>query len=314
MIIATSIPGAVAVDGERWIVSYTVVDLTSKQLVLERDYETGKFIVNIPMLAGEEYNITLIVYVGLTAAYAELDLTVDLSHADAIDRYWEIHTTNLSLSEDYNPNTPMITFNQVKGRYTISTYGRVPSDLTMTDLARGLALHKPVNHTILRLKGPDGSLLDEVTLNIIDSEIDSYRLYLAQRKENLDGFIQEQVDPAFTDLFTSLIALAEEQAEDGFVQTARTILETIEVEITPVRTGPTMFEQYFLPAVGGLGLLVVLLGVLYFRSRGKSAFTSMVVEDQIRELEGLTLRASRTDRSLGAKLQEINDKLKELER
>ena len=301
-------------DGERWIVSYTVVDLTSKQLVLERDYETGKFIVNIPMLAGEEYNITLIVYVGLTAAYAELDLTVDLSHADAIDRYWEIHTTNLSLSEDYNPNTPMITFNQVKGRYTISTYGRVPSDLTMTDLARGLALHKPVNHTILRLKGPDGSLLDEVTLNIIDSEIDSYRLYLAQRKENLDGFIREQVDPAFTDLFTSLIALAEEQAEDGFVQTARTILETIEVEITPVRTGPTMFEQYFLPAVGGLGLLVVLLGVLYFRSRGKSAFTSMVVEDQIRELEGLTLRASRTDRSLGAKLQEINDKLKELER
>ncbi len=314
MIIATSIPGAVAVDGERWIVSYTVVDLTSKQLVLERDYETGKFIVNIPMLAGEEYNITLIVDIGLTAAYAELDLTVDLSHADAIDRYWEIHTTNLSLSEDYNPNTPMITFNQVKGRYTISTYGRVPSDLTMTDLARGLALHKPVNHTILRLKGPDGSLLDEVTLNIVDSEIDSYRLYLAQRKENLDGFIREQVDPAFTDLFTSLIVLAEEQAEDGFVQTARTILETIEVEITPVRTGPTMFEQYFLPAVGGLGLLVVLLGVLYFRSRGKSAFTSMVVEDQIRELEGLTLRASRTDRSLGAKLQEINDKLKELER
>lgn len=39
----------------------------------------------------------------------------------------------------------------------------------------------------------------------------------------------------------------------------------------------------------------------------------MIVEDQIRELEGLTLRASRTDRNLGQRLQEINDKLKELE-
>ena len=74
-----------------------------------------------------------------------------------------------------------------------------------------------------------------------------------------------------------------------------------------------MADQYFLPAVGGLGLLVILLGVLFFKARGRIAFTSMVVEDQIRELEGLTMRAARTDKNLGERLQEINERLKDME-
>ena len=95
--------------------------------------------------------------------------------------------------------------------------------------------------------------------------------------------------------------------------TAQSILESIDIDIPPVRTEATFQEKYFLPAVGGLGALVVILGVLFFRANGRLSFTKMIVEDQIRELEGLTLRASRTDRALGQKLQEINDKLKELE-
>ncbi len=308
-----SLTGFIEAQEERWIVSYSVIDLTSRQLVLERDYEANTFLQNTPMFTGAEYNITLTLDIGLTAAYANLDLSVDLIHADGIDRYWEIHTTDLNLTEGYNPNNPLITFKQVQGRYVISTFGRVPSDLTLTDLDQTIILHKPVNHTTIRLTGPDGSVLDEIILNIIDSEIDGYRFYLSQREADLQEFRENGVDPAFIGLYDSLIGVAEGQAELGFVQTARTILETLEVEVPPIRTGPSLEERYFLPAVGGLSLAAVVLVFLFFRARGRLSFVSMVVEDQIRELEGLSFRASRTDRNLASKLQEINDRLKELE-
>ena len=97
------VTGAVGLE-ERWIVGYKVVDITSKQLVLERDFELDKDIQNTPLLAGGEYNITIFLDVGLTAAYANLSLSVNLEHASNIDRYWEIHTTELNLTEDYYPS------------------------------------------------------------------------------------------------------------------------------------------------------------------------------------------------------------------
>ena len=304
--------GASGVD-DRWIVAYKVVDISSEQLVLERDFELDKDIQNTPLLAGGEYTITISLDVGLTAAYANLSLSVNLDHASTIDRYWEIHTTELNLTEDYNPNEAEFKFRQIEGIYSVSAFGRIPSDRTVTDLGHGESLHRPVNHVFIQLTGPDGSLLDEIALTVIDSEIDGYRYYLGQRQSDLEGYLETQVDPAFTGLFESLIALAEVQAEAGFVGTAQSILESIDIDIPPVRTEATFQEKYFLPAVGGLGALVVILGALFFRANGRLSFTKMIVEDQIRELEGLTLRASRTDRALGQKLQEINDKLKELE-
>jgi len=307
-----SVPVPAEGQEERWLVSYSVVDMTTRQLVLERDYETGRTISNAPMFAGAEYNITVTLDVGLSAPHANLSLWVNLNHADSIDRYWEIHTVSLNLTDDYNPNLPRFHFWQVEGRYVLSTFGRVPNDLTQVDLGN-VVLHFPVDHVTLQLRGPTGFLLDEVVLTIIDSEIDSYNFFLGEREADLQEYEEIGVDPAFTDVFESYISLARSQAERGFIETAKTILEPLEIQIPPIQTGPSMADTYFLPAVGGLGLLVVLLGVLFFKARGRIAFTSMVIEDQIRELEGLTMRAARTDKSLGQRLQEINERLKDLE-
>ena len=166
--------GASGVDG-RWIVAYKVVDISSKQLVLERDFELDKDIKNTPLLAGGEYNLTIYLNVDLSAAYANLTLSVNMDHATNIDRYWEIHTTELNLTEDYNPNEAEFKFRQIEGRYSVSTFGKIPSDRTVTDLGHGESLHRPVSHRFIQLTGPDGSLLDEIALTVIDSEIDGYR-------------------------------------------------------------------------------------------------------------------------------------------
>ena len=313
MVLATSM-GVAEAEDETWFALYRVEDLTTRQLVIERNLETGKLLQNTPVFTGAEYNITITLDIGLTAAYANLTLSLGLLHADSIDRFWEIHTTGLNLTGDYNPNRAEITFSQVKGRYVLSTFGRVPSDLTITRLGSGLMLHKPVNFTVIQLIGPDGGVLDEITLSIIDSEIDGYRFIRRQREIELQGYKESQVDPAYIELYESFMALAEEQAEVGFVRSAVDILETLQVEVPPVQIGPSFGERYFLPSVGGLGVLSVALVYLLLRAHGKMSFISMVIEDQIREMEVLTTRASRIDRNLASRLQEINDRLKETER
>jgi hypothetical protein len=52
------------------------------------------------------------------------------------------------------------------------------------------------------------------------------------------------------------------------------------------------------------------LGIMFLRGRGKIQYVTMVLEDQIRDLEGLTLRASRVDRSISTSLESVKDRLK----
>ena len=85
LIISPLVTFGVSGEDNRWIVAYKVVDLSSKQLVLERDFELDKDIQNTPLMAGGEYNITIYLDVGLTAAYANLSFSVNLDHASNID-------------------------------------------------------------------------------------------------------------------------------------------------------------------------------------------------------------------------------------
>jgi hypothetical protein len=48
------------------------------------------------------------------------------------------------------------------------------------------------------------------------------------------------------------------------------------------------------------------------RARGKNSYVQLVIEDQIKDLEGLTLRASRVDRTISSSLEGIKDRLKSL--
>jgi hypothetical protein len=48
------------------------------------------------------------------------------------------------------------------------------------------------------------------------------------------------------------------------------------------------------------------------RNRGKVGYFRLVIEDQIKDLEGLTLRASKIDRTISSNLASIEDRLKRL--
>jgi hypothetical protein len=59
-------------------------------------------------------------------------------------------------------------------------------------------------------------------------------------------------------------------------------------------------------------VVVVLIGFMFVRTRGKLNYDKLVIEDQIKDLEGLTLRAAKIDKNLTVNLESVKDRLKSL--
>ena len=49
----------------------------------------------------------------------------------------------------------------------------------------------------------------------------------------------------------------------------------------------TFMESLFLPIAGGLGVLAAIFAYLFFKGRGQLSYLLLVIEDQIKDLEGL---------------------------
>ena len=187
-------------------------------------------------------------------------------------------------------------------------------DRSLTTQGSGVVFHKPVDLTFVTLIGPAQTLYDEITVNVIDNRIDDYRRLKSQKEAELAQYRQSNVDPAYIQLYEKFLNVAISEAELGLMDNAINLMNNLQVEAPPVETGPSWQEQYFLLVVGGLAALFALSAVLFIRTRTRMGFVTMIVEDQIREMEALQSRASRIDRSLAQRLQEINDRLKEAEK
>ena len=299
---------------ERWIVKYRVEDLKTKQLVLEIDFENDKSSSYASIFAGMEYNITMTLRIPMSVPYATLTLNTRLEHSSLLDRYWEVHSSPPPTIVDYNPNSKSLKIKQEKGTLIVSLYGKVPDKITENKIADGITLHNPFNYVAAELKGPDLQVLDNVILEVIDSKIFEYRNLLEEKKSVLQNLKESspKVVPAYIDLFESVISKAEDEGKRGFVDKAISLLNILTAENVPREHAPSILETFFFPVVGGLALVAVIFGFLFFRVKSRIGYISMVIEDQIRELEGLTFRVSKIDKNIYSNLDVIKNRLKNL--
>jgi hypothetical protein len=293
-------------EGE-WITNYRVEDLKTGQVYMEHDLVTGEITEFSSLFDGSELNVTITFNVAVTVSHVNLRISTNLAHSVIEDRYWQIHTKNYEF-EDYNPNEKYLEFQQVRGTFTISCYGKVPIGITETNLD-GYVLHRPVDFVLIKLNSPSGELLDNIEIEVLDAEIDEFRNLLEKRNDKLDTLKSTGVAPGYIELFESVLIQAEEQAELGFVEEAINLLDALAVEQEPVSSTT---EALFLPIMAVLAVASVALGFLYVRARSKSSYVLSVIEDQIKDLEGLTLRVSKIDRSLSPRLESMKERLKKL--
>jgi hypothetical protein len=297
-----------------WIEEYTLKNYSTGQTVLEWDSVTGDLLQNAPVLAGDEYIIKFTLNVRQTVDNAVLELTLT-SFMDKMSEeyYWDIETPAFPETDDFNPASRTINFHHIEGVYVISGVGRIATDTTVFT-TEGVTLHRPIDLTLVNLDGPIGTGYDLISINVIDSAIDDYRFLLGQKEAELQDYIERDVDPAYIQLYENFVALAEEEARVGLVNSATNLLVNLEVEAPPVQTGPSFMEKYFIPVVGGLFVVSVLGVFMFIRTNSRLGFIKMIIEDQIREMEAIQSRASRIDRTLAQRLDEINDRVKETER
>ena len=236
-----------------------------------------------------------------------MKISTNLEHSIIEDRYWQLHTQSYEF-EDYNPNQEYLEFKQVKGTFTVSCYGKVPRGITEINID-GYILHKSEDFILIELTSPGGELLDQIKYEVLDAEIDEFRNLLQKRNDKLETLKDSGVAPGYIELYEDILDQAEVQAELGFVDEAITLLDVLLVDQEPVSS---TIETLFLPILAGLAIGLVAIGFLYIRARSNRGYVLSVIEDQIKDLEGLALRVSKLDRALGSRLDSMKERLKKL--
>jgi hypothetical protein len=95
----------------------------------------------------------------------------------------------------------------------------------------------------------------------------------------------------------------------GYVDEAIALLNAIPSSGEPIGSA---LEVIMLPAIGIAAVAAVIFAIMFLRAKGRNTYTRMVIEDQIQDLEGLTLRAQRVDRTISTSLESVKERLKSL--
>jgi hypothetical protein len=317
LVTVLSVPSGSAQVSGHWITNYTITDLRTGQILKQVDFTTGQNTSNAPILAGAELNVTLTIQVSTTSPNTELRLSTNMGHSNVQGIYWELQSKaypGLSVNE-LNPNQGYITFTQMSGNLVISCYGEIAPGLTQTQVGNGIVIDKKTDSSIITLVDPANYQLDLISASIVDAQINEFDTLLATAQNTIQTMKNNGIDPAYIALYQSVIDGAVSQADQGLVYNGISVLKQLAAtqgSTAPISTGSPIEATLFIPAVVALAIIVVIVAFLFIRTRGKVSYDKLVIEDQIKDLEGLTLRASKIDKNLTVSLESVKDRLKSL--
>jgi hypothetical protein len=303
-----SISTTLAAVGEgEWITKYRITDDTTGNLILDKDFATGATSGSGQISAGAELKVTVTISIATSNPSSSLTLSTAMAHSPSLDHYWEHDASDGYSLGGYNPNAASFSFSQAAGTLTISCIGVASGQVSTT--VSGITLHKPVPISLISLKDPSGTVLDQIKPNITDSAINEYNTKLKAKKDTLAGLAGSGVDPGYVELYQNVVAQSQVVADQGLTDNAVAMLDSLNVANAPAGA---IMQILFLPLIVVFGVVAVLFAFLFMRNRGKVSYFRLVIEDQIKDLEGLTLRASKIDRTISSSLASIEDRLKRL--
>lgn len=292
-------------DGQ-WITKYSISDGQTHTFIYSKDFTTGSESGTAAITANEELIVTVTISIATSNPSSELTLATEMQHSSNNDVFWEHSTGDGYDLGSYNPNAASFSFSQNAGELTITCYG-IAAGETETDLGDGVVLHKAVPVSLVSLSDPSSSVLDEVSLDITDGSINEFNTKLKTAESNLAG--SGGADPAYTNLAQNVINAAKGAADVGLTDNAIAMLDSIN---NSGAAASGLMSILFIPLVAVFAVLTALFAFMFFRNRGKISYYQMVVEDQIKDLEGLTLRAQKIDRTMASNLDSVKDRLKRL--
>jgi hypothetical protein len=288
---------AISENGE-WITQYRIEDNNSGQLLMEVNFATDTNITYAGIFGGAELKVTFTINIPFSQPSAVFKLTTSMQHSSITDRYWELISQNYTLSNSYNPNQNTVLFTPLQGQLVMSCFGRIPT---------GTGSTKPAPFILVRLTDPSGTTLDQIRPAVISAEMDEFRVLLQQKEEKLQTLKDSGVAQGYINLYSNVLNQSQSIAAQGDSDSAIALLNSLPNSNEPVTSN---WELLFFPAVGALAAIVIILALVFMRARGKLSYITLVVEDQIKDLEGLTLRTSKIDRTISSNLDSVKERLK----
>ncbi len=290
-----------------WITKYRIESADTHQLILEEDFKTGTTTGSAAIAEGADLKIEVTIVIGTSSPSTNLNLATELQRSASKDHYWEHDASDGFNLGNYNPNAQSFSFSYTAGTLVIVCYGRVPTGKVVQTVGN-VTLHKPTPIGLITLKDSSGAVLDAVKPDITDGKIDEFNTLLKAKQDKLSSLQGSGAPPSFTQAYSNEIDVAKTTAKQGFADSAIAILNGLNV---PDPASATM-EILFIPLVVVFAVIAGIFGFLFMRIRGKVGYFQLVVEDQIKDLEGLTMRAAKIDRSMSANLESVKDRLKRL--
>jgi hypothetical protein len=299
MMIISLTPTVTAVGTGSWITTYKIEDSTG-QLLAQYDPVSNTTNILAPILPGADIKVTFTVNVIVPGA-STMRLTTNLQKSTTNPSgFWDLQTSTYDMGSSYNPASASTTFTWTVGTFDMVLYGKVPnsvSNVAQTVVVASLS------------SGAGGSPLDQITVQATSASLANFNVLYSQQETKLKGYISSGVSQGYIDIFTNVLNASRSIANAGDVTDATSLLSSLNASNAPVTSAT---EMLFLPAIIVLAVVAALFVVLFLRIRGKVSYFQLVVEDQIKDLEGLTLRISKIDRASSSNLESVKDRLKRL--
>lgn len=280
-----------------WITGYIVEDTQTGQKLIEADFATSdKPTVYSPVVSGQALTVTFTVNV-FTSGSGNLKLSTYMQKPSG-GQIWQLIPGDYDFGAGYTPNSVTMEFGWTKGTFEMICYG------TANTVAKG------TNITLVQLSAAGTSdVLDAIKVLVLTAGADEYQNLYNQKEARLQSLIGAGVAPGYTELYGNMLNQSKALVNKGYVNNAIALLNAIPNSGEPMGTAT---EVILYPLIAVAGIAAAVLGVMFMRARGKNSYFKLIVEDQIKDLEGLTLRASKTDRTMSSSLDSIKDRLKHL--
>lgn len=294
--ISLSSAASSSTSDNQWITDYKIVDATTQAVLVQYDAATNHTQTLSPVLPGASVSITFTVNV-IASGEGDLTLKSGLTKPST-GTYWDYNSQDYDLGSSFQPNAAQTSFNWVEGTFQITLNGVVPQSTSSSKTI-----------TAVTLAGPTGSSLDTIKITATSAGMGNFQTLLSQKQDELASLKASGVDAGYTQLYQSVLTTAQAVAEAGDTEDAIALLNGLNTSNAPAGS---FMQVAFYPIVGVTAAIAVIFLVLFLRTRSKVSYFQLVVEDQVKDLEGLTLRAAKIDRAMSANLDSVKDRLKHL--
>ncbi len=289
-------PSVKAVGTGQWITTYKIEDANSGQLLIQYDPATNTTNTLAPVLPDTDIKVTFTIDIIAPGADS---LKIQTSLTKTGNVFWEPQGEYV-VGSTFNPASATTTFKWTVGTLEMVLYGTVPASTTATSNAS-----RTINVVTLS-SAAGGQPLDRITIQSMTAGLANFNVLYDQQNAKLQSLKDNGVAQGYIELFTNVMNSSRALADSGNVADATTLLNGLNVANEPVGS---LMESLFLPIVAVVAVIAVIFAFLFMRIRGKVSYVQLVVEDQIKDLEGLSLRAAKIDRTLSASLESIKDRL-----